>query len=417
MDTGEVRLHKIGLRQVKAELKDIPGCIEKQLAPLEKSIRPGMRVGVAAGSRGIGNIALIVRVAVDCLRQYGAMPFIFPAMGSHGGATSEGQREVLASYGICEESMGVPVLSSMEVVRIGSTEGQPDLPVYMDKNAWESDGVLVINRVKPHTDFHGDHESGIVKMLTIGLGKDTQAVAAHGYGVDGLRDSIPRIAGKVIESGKILGALAILEDGYDNTSDIVFAGTHDEFFRIDRELLKRSRAIMARLPFDRVDVLVVDCMGKNYSGTGLDTNVIGRMGIRGQRDALPECARIVTLDLSDESHGNATGVGLSDIVSRRLERKINWDDTNTNIITSGFLERGFLPLVCETDREAVSLALATCGGKTPGSIRFIRIRNTLDLKEIWLSPALLNELPEDLFSGVLASGRLEFDENGCISDF
>jgi len=418
MELSELRLSKIHLSQLECPLEDLPGHIEKQLSRLEKSIRTGMRVGVAVGSRGINNIALIAKTAVDCLKRYGADPFIFPAMGSHGGATAEGQRAVLASYGVDAERMGVPVLSNMDVVPIGSTGGHPDIPAFMDINAWQSDGVLVINRVKPHTDFHGPHESGIVKMLTVGLGKDRQAVLVHQYGVTGLRDEIPRVSRKVIESGKILGALAILEDGYDNTSDIVLAVGSEEIFEVDRQLLTRSRASMARLPFGRIDVLVVDCMGKNFSGTGLDPNVIGRFCLRGQPDTEPDCGRIVTLDLSDESHGNAIGIGLSDVVTRRLTEKIDWQATNMNVVTSGFLERGFLPMVCDTDRQSVEIALKTCGVHTPDTIRFARIKNTLELNELWLSPALVTEIPEGLNLGETAPTQpLSFDEKGRIAAF
>lgn len=409
----ELKLARVALTQTCAPLRDVEQSTRTSLAPLRGSIRPGMRVAVAVGSRGISNLALIVRTAVDFLRAQGAEPFIIPAMGSHGGGTAAGQEAVLAGYGITEQTAHAPVRATMEVVSLGFTEGTPRIPVFMDRFAFESDGVLVINRVKPHTDFHGEHESGIVKMLTIGLGKHRQALQMHSYGADGLRDYIPRVSRVVIESGKLLGALGILEDGCDNTSRVAFARP-EEIFALDSELLAQARRSIARLPFDDLDLLIVDCMGKDYSGTGLDTNVIGRMRIRGSEDTVPHCRRVVTLDLSPASHGNALGVGLADVVTRRLVDKIDWRVTQENVVTSGFLERGFLPIVCETDQAAVGVGLRGLGRPVdPESVRAVRIRNTLALGEAWVSPALLRELPDVQAE----ASALTFDSAGNICMF
>ncbi len=388
----ELEMAKIRVRHHLECLEDIPARMKEILRPCRTQLRPGMRVAVCAGSRGISNYAVIVRCVVQAVKEAGAVPFIIPAMGSHGGATAEGQARVLADYGITEETMSAPVISSMEVVRIGELDAEPRIPVYMDAHAFAADGVIVVNRVKLHTDFHGDHESGIVKMLTIGLGKHAQAIAVHRYGADGLRDYIPEISRKVIRSGKILGGVAILEDGYDHTADLVYAPA-EKMFETDHALLERSRRMCARLPFEEADLLIVDTIGKNYSGTGMDTNVIGRIMIPGQEDRGPRCRRIVALRLSAESHGNALGVGLADVIARKLEEQIDWQATNENVITSGFLARGNRPVVGETDRRAIEIALMCCGRPIGAeTARVARIPDTLHLGEICVSRRLMQDL-------------------------
>lgn len=413
----DIELVKIRLPQREERLEDIPGKLKKEYEKAAPWIHEGMRVAIAAGSRGITNIDLIVRETVQWLKSHGADPFIVPAMGSHGGATAEGQRQVLESYGITEEKVGAPVVSSMEVVSLGKTKTNPYIPVWMDKNAYNADGILLINRVKAHTDFHGRHESGIVKMLTIGLGKQAQALAVHAYGADGLKNYIPDISKKVLESGKIIGALGIIEDGYDNTADLVFARP-EEIFQTDEELLKRSKNLMARLPFEKIDVLIVDEMGKNISGTGLDTNVIGRLRIKGQEDGKPECGKIAVFRLTEESHGNALGIGLADVVTKQIAEGIDWTATYQNVITSGFLERGFLPIQAETDKNAAAIAVRTCGAQCVETIKMARIKNTLELDEIYVSRALWKEIEN--MPGAMPLGEwkaMEFSECGRAGAF
>lgn len=417
MKWSEARLCKARLHHVSQPLADIPAKVREVCGEAFAGLS-GKRIAIAVGSRGITGIDGIVRALVEALREAGAEPFIVPAMGSHGGATAEGQARVLHDYGIHQEAIGAPVLSSMEVVSLGTTGGEPDIPVWLDRQAASADAILAVNRVKAHTDFHGPHESGIVKMLTIGLGKHAQALAVHRYGADGLRDHIPRVAKKVLASGKILGALAILEDGYDQTSDLAFA-SGDAIFSLDQRFLARSMRMMARLPFAGVDALIVDEMGKNYSGTGMDTNVIGRLCIRGQADGAPACRRIAVLDLSPESHGNALGVGLADVTTRRLADKINWQFTYENVVTSGFLERGFLPVVAKDDREAVSIAVRTSGEHTPQAVRIARIRNTLHLDELYLTPALVQALKDSgaRYELLTDYAPIAFDSGGTIAPF
>ena len=414
----QLEMAKIRVACRREALPDIPARMAEIMEEAKRQLRPGMRVAICAGSRGISNYALVVKCVVQAVKEAGAEPFIIPAMGSHGGATAEGQARVLADYGITEETMGAPVVSSMEVVRLGELDGEPRIPVYMDAQAYGADGVIVVNRVKLHTDFHGDHESGIVKMLTIGLGKHAQALAVHRYGANGLRDYIPKISRKVIESGKILGGVAILEDGADQTADLVYAPA-DRMFEVDHALLERSRALVAKLPFQETDVLIVDQIGKNYSGTGMDTNVIGRIMIPGQVDLGPQCRRIVALDISDESHGNALGVGLADVISKRLDDKIEWKSTYENVITSGFLARGNRPIVGDTEKRALEIALMCCGQPiTAETARVARIPNTLHIGTLYVSRRLMEEIKDDPAVEQISDFEpIQFDENGSLAPF
>ena len=414
MELNSIVFTKVRIPLENRRLDDIPAAVSASFAVIEDRVRPGMRIAITCGSRGISNIALIIKSLVSSVKAKGAEPFIVPAMGSHGGATAKGQAEVLRGYGVYEEAVGAPIVSSMEVVKLGTTKEPPHLPVYMDKNAYESDGVIVVNRVKAHTDFHGPHESGIVKMLTIGLGKHAQALAVHSYGVTGLRDYIPYVSQAVIDSGKIIGGLAILEDGLDNTADIEIAPA-EGIFELDSRFLARSKALMAQLPFSELDVLVVDEMGKDYSGTGMDPNVIGRVSIDGQEDGKPHCRSICVLGLSEASHGNALGVGLADVATKRLADSIDWPATRANVVTSGFLKRGAMPVTMETDRKAIELSLKTCGTGDIPDPRIVRIKNTLQLQEIYVSPALLGELPPG--SEIIKETTFEFDEEGNIAPF
>ncbi|GHU67896.1 hypothetical protein FACS1894184_08640 [Clostridia bacterium] len=412
MNPSEIKLYKVKVPLVRSELTDIEGETARQLERLRGRISPGMSIAVAVGSRGISNIARITRAAVAQLKAFGAEPFVVPSMGSHGGATADGQRETLASYGVTEDAVGAPVRSSMSVVSLGTIEHPKHLPVYMDANAAGADGVLVINRVKPHTDFHGAHESGIVKMLVIGLGKHAQALAVHQYGVYGLRELIQPAAERVIQSGKILGALAIVEDGFDHTSEITFAAAH-EIVKVDGEMLAKARSNMARLPLDELDLLLVDEMGKNVSGTGMDTNVIGRLRIEGETDTGTHCRNIAVFSLTPESHGNSLGIGLADFVPRRLAGQVDWRATQENVITSGFLQRGFLPIVGDNDYETIGFALRRCSGQ-PDGLRVARIKNTLHLSAIYVSHALLDAAKWEEVSGTAET--LQFDDVGQMRE-
>ncbi|MCR8632291.1 nickel-dependent lactate racemase [Paenibacillus radicis (ex Xue et al. 2023)] len=406
----QVRQHFTG-----PTVEDIEEEVWKQLSliGLESKVIPGARIALTAGSRGIANIAKIIKATVAKLKSLGADPFIIPAMGSHGGATAEGQVKVLASLGVTEEYCGAPILSSMEVVQIGETER--GIPVYVDRHASEGDGIILIGRVKVHTDFKSPIgiESGIMKMSAIGLGKHKQALAIHNYGVEGIRDFMPEVARVVLQKANILCGLAIVENAYEHTAMIEAIPT-DQIEEREREILKFSASLMPKLPVDRLDVLHVDEIGKNFSGTGMDTNIIGRMRILGvEEPASPAIKYVIAGDLSEECGGNALGIGLADLTTRRLFEKIDYVKTNENVITSTFLQRAMIPIILENDREAMSTALRCSWGVNPEQARVMRISSTLHLEHLYVSEALLPEI--EALGHVEIVGELEemqFDADG-----
>ena len=386
----DYRLFKIKQRFQSNHLPDPRAAVRSELVKLDKRIRPGARIAVGVGSRGLDNLTLVVRELCDDIKRRGAHPFVVPAMGSHGGATADGQREVLRLYGVAEETVGAPVVASMDVVEL--PRGSLPHKIFMDRQAWESDGVILVNRIKPHSDFHGRYESGLMKMAVIGLGKLEGALAIHDYGVEGLRDMIGPGARQVIASGKIIAGIALVENALHKTM-IVKAVMADELAEEEPRLLECARSSMPALPVDAIDVLVIDRMGKNISGVGIDPNITGRIYVRGEPDqATPVIKNIVVSDLTDESHGNAIGIGLADVITRRLYNKIDRGETYRNVVTSSFLERAKIPIVAETDREAFDIAVRGCGHIPAGRERFMRIRDTLHLEEMYVSRAIADEL-------------------------
>ena len=379
--------------------------VRAQIRASGVAIPSGAHIAIAVGSRGIANIAAIVRITVDAVKEAGSVPFIVPAMGSHGGATAEGQQQVLASYGISEASVGAPVRASMDVVELPQ-DGLPNR-VYMDRLAYEADATIVVNRVKVHTDYHGPIESGLVKMCVIGLGKHKGALEIHRHGTRGLKELIVPSARRVLKHGRILLGLAIAENACDEIA-IIKALKPDEFEREEEQLLRWAKAHMPSLPVRQLDVLIVDEFGKDISGTGLDPNIIGRTKIRTQPD--PECpdiTSILLLDLTDASHGNAIGMGLADVITRRVFDKIDFAATYENVITSSFLERGFLPIVADDERAGLEYALRHCGSADPDNPRIMRIRNTLKLESLWVSAAVFDEIQElDYIEGPLGQSTL-----------
>jgi hypothetical protein len=357
--------------------------ISRELLKLRPLIKPGANIAIAIGSRGIRNLALVVKEVAEFIKESNAHPFIIPAMGSHGDATAAGQEGILAGYGISEKTVGAPVRSSMDVVEL--PRGDSPNPVFMDKNAFESDGVILINRIKPHTDYHGKYESGLVKMAVIGLGKEKQALAIHRFGVFGLSVLIPSTAKHIFSTGKILGGIALVENAYDETMLVSALKTND-FFDLEPGLLNIARKNMPSLPINDIDVLLIDQMGKDISGVGIDTNIIGRIRILGQKEPdKPSIKAIVLSDLTDASHGNAIGVGLSDVITKKLYDKIDFSSTYTNAITSSFLERAKIPIVAANDKEAFEIALRSCGYFKEGEEKIIRIKDTLHLDELYVS--------------------------------
>jgi hypothetical protein len=372
-------------------LADIPGETRRawETSSVGRHIRRGSRVAVAVGSRGIANIAAITRATLDYFRDLGAQPFIVAAMGSHGGGTSEGQRQLLGEYGISEKALGVPVKTDMTANVIGANSWNE--PVFWDANALEADAVVTISRIKAHTDFRGLYESGVVKMLVIGLGKRDGAATHHRYGFRGLRDMLPESAKVILEKTPFVSGLAVLENAHEQTALLKVldrARVLDE----EPELLEHAKAIMGRLPFDQLDLLVIGEVGKNYSGSGIDPNVVGRLFIEGEPDFdKPKITRICALDLSPESHGNGTGCGLADLTTDRLLAAIDPIPFRMNNLTACFLLRSKLPFSFPTDRECITSGLETCWQPKWDKIRMAIIPNTLEVADLWISPALLEE--------------------------
>ncbi len=396
---------------------DVRAAVQREFSRMMASvkIRPGARVGVTVGSRGIHDIARIARSLVDNLKDAGAAPFIFPAMGSHGGATAEGQAAVLRHYGVTEESMGCPVISSLETVSLGqSPEG---IPVYLDKHAAGADHVVVLNRVKPHTEFKGRTESGLAKMLLIGMGKCEGARIYHrafaDSGFDRIVESVMPI---VLEKARVLFGLAIVENAYDETAQLK-ALLPPEMLDQERLLLLKAKALAPALPFDDIDVLVVDQMGKNISGAGLDTNVIGRFyNLVAHEPPRPRIKRIYVRDITPESMGNATGIGLADFVHRRIVDKADAAATRANCLTASNPEKARIPIACDSDLEALKYCFETIGLTPPEKARVIRIQNTLRLDVLQISSALMERGSERQGLTVVANPEvMQFDASGALT--
>jgi hypothetical protein len=373
-------------------LADVAGTVRRLIleSRLRARVPAGGTVAVGVGSRGIAAIPQVARAAVDALQQMGLRPFIVAAMGSHGGATAAGQRALLAGYGITPETMGVAVRTEMDTVVLGTSP--VGLPIHFDKNAHGADAIVLLNRVKPHTDFHSAHESGVVKMLVIGLGKREGASQVHKLGQRGLKEVLPAVGRILVEKTRFALGLAILENAADVPAEIV-ALEPETIFEDEPVLLDRARGLMGRLPFDQIDVLVVGELGKNYSGAGLDPNVIGRLMIETQPDLdRPVVTRLVVLDASDESHGNIVGVGFADLTTERLVAKLDPEPFRINTLTSCCLERSRIPITLATDRAVFEAALETCWRIDPGEARLVVIPNTLELGTLWVAPALEDEV-------------------------
>ena len=371
---------------------DIAGTVRQLIrsSRIGERVRPGGVIAVGVGSRGITSIPIVARATVDALKELGFRPFIVAAMGSHGGATAAGQRELLAGYGITPAAMGVEVRTAMDVVEVGTNH--VGLPIYFDRNAHEADGIVLLNRVKPHTDFTGTYESGVLKMLTIGLGKREGATQVHKLGMRGLREVLPAVMRFLVAHTRFALGLAILENVEDMPAEIV-ALEPETILDDEPRLLARARHLMGRLPFDQIDVLVVGELGKNYSGAGMDPNVIGRLMVETMADhPRPVVTRLVVLDASEETHGNIVGVGFADLTTERLVAKLDPEPFRINILTSCCLERGRIPITLADDREVLTAALATCWRIDPLEARLVVIPNTLELSTLWVSPALRAEV-------------------------
>ncbi|MFB4165092.1 DUF2088 domain-containing protein [Alteribacillus sp. JSM 102045] len=363
--------------------------VESQLK--QNHLPAGGEIAITAGSRGIYNIDGILKDTLDAVRSFGYTPFLVPAMGSHGGATAEGQLEVLQHLGITDKTMGAEVRSSMDVELIGYTEN--GVPAYMDKHAFHADGIIVVNRIKAHTAFRGNVESGLSKMVTIGLGKIRGATFVHSHGALKMEENITDVCKTCLEKGPAIMGLAIVENAYDKTA-VIKGVERERWFEKEAELLEQSKSMMPQLPLDKIDVLVIEEMGKNYSGTGMDPNIIGRWRIDGVPEpSSPAVNRIAVLNLSEESFGNAQGVGLADFITQRLADQIDRHVTYTNALTSTYLRRAMLPFIYDTEKEAIETACNSLGPDVDmDQIIFLQIPNTLHLEKMYVSKQALHEM-------------------------
>jgi hypothetical protein len=399
---------------------DISSAVREELDRLGAldGIHRGDEIAITAGSRGIASVPQVLRTVVTAVRERGGEPFIFPAMGSHGGGTAKGQESLLAGLGITEETIDAPIKATMEVVRIGEIE--EGLPVYLDAIATQAAGIIVVNRVKKHTNYDGPIESGLCKMAVIGMGKHKQASTVHQYGNYGLRHYIPKIAGVTFSRANVLAGLAIIENAWGGMADLVGLRA-DEIVEREPGLLVRAKELCAKIPFHDIDIALVERMGKDISGTGMDCYVIGRKRIIGEPEwpEAPQISSLVVLDLTDASHGNGIGVGLADFTTKRLVNKLDWKAIRANVMTSGNVERAKLPITYANARAAVEAA-AFRERRTPlDELRMVCFRDTLQLRHLLVSPALVRQAetrPE--LDVVEQSLPLNFDEKGSwVSPF
>ena len=410
------RMCRLKQRLEGPTLADIPAAVRESIRRLglQERVKPRETVAITSGSRGIANIDRITRAVVDEVKSLGLTPFIVPAMGSHGGATADGQASVLEHYGITVSSMGCPIKSSLDVVEIGHTKGTT---VFCDKHAWEADYIVVVGRVSAHPDFSGDIESGLFKMMAIGLGKQHGAENYHRAGQEySYAEIFPLVGKTVLESGHVLFGLGIVENGYGETARVQ-ALLPSDFGPGEKALLKEAKAWMPRLPFEKIDLLILDEMGKNINGAGMDPHVIGRPTIQ-KPAGKPHIRHLFVRDLTPESEGNAIGIGFADMTTWRLVRKIDYAAMYVNGITSSDTHDSKVPMAFDTDHEAIRTALRMNGLTPPERARVVRIKNTLLLTEMDASDALLAEVRDhDCVTQATAPAPFSFDAVGNLLPF
>ncbi|MFB5660358.1 lactate racemase domain-containing protein [Alteribacillus sp. HJP-4] len=383
------RMQKVRQSFARERVSDIAGVLQNALnqEKIIGTINTGDRVAIAVGSRGIANLPQLISEVITAVKERGAEPFIVPAMGSHGGATEAGQAEVLAELGVTEAVTGVPVVSNMDVVQLGVTES--GFPVYIDKEAYHADAVIITGRIKPHTSFRAKFESGLAKMIAVGLGKQKGAEMIHEAGVDNIAERVEEAAKMLLDKSNIVFSVGVLENAYEETAEIaVLPG--DKIMKEEPVLLEKAKQLMPSILFSPFDVLIVDEMGKNISGNGMDPNII-RRNYSGSVKHEPLVQRIAILDLTKESHGNANGMTNADICSRRFFDKIQFAATYPNPLTNKIAQGVKIPMVMENDSLAIKAAMKTCFDVDYSRMRIIRIKNTLELEYIYISEAMLDE--------------------------
>jgi hypothetical protein len=394
-------------------IEQIPAIVRREVlkANSRRMIRTGQRVAITVGSRGVANIALLIKSIVDTCKELGALPFIVPAMGSHGGAIAENQTEIIRRLGVTEEYCGCPIVSSMETVKIGVNDWGGD--VCIDKNAAAADAIIVAARVKLHTGFRGPYESGLMKMMTIGLGKQHGAEICHSYGFQHFAELIPMIGRCILRNAPVAMGIAFIDNAYQQTYKIVGL-TPEGIIKEEPVLLEEAKKMMARIYLDSCDMLVVDKIGKNYAGDGMDPNITGTWATPYASGGL-KCKNIALLDISDESHGNASGMGAGHAISRRFYEKIDVAATYPNCITATALNVARIPLIMDNDKEAIQVCIKASSDIGPEGVRLIRIANTLELDRIRISAALLQEAEKIPQLKVIGGPEpRSFDANGNL---
>jgi uncharacterized protein (DUF362 family) len=364
-------------------LNDVTGEVKRQLEALNPPIKAGDRIALTAGSRGIDHYADVTRCVAEYVKSRGGKPFIVPSMGSHGGATAAGQIEVLKGYGITEETVGAPIVSSMETVRIGETDR--GLGVFIDKHAFEADGIILINRVKPHTSFRGKFESGLLKMLAIGLAKQHGAEATHFLRYENMAENIIAVGTIAIAKLNILAGVCTIENGYNHVAE-VHVVNKGEILTKEPAFLESAWRRMPRIALDEIDVLVVGEIGKETSGTGMDTNIVGRFHTTAASGG-PKSIKVGVLNVTDKSEGNANGMGLADFMPRRMYDRVDWDSTYVNTLTSTEPASSRMPMVLDDDKKVFQAGVKLCGQVNPADIRLVVIKSTKALDEVWMSRA------------------------------
>lgn len=412
------RMVRVRQQFPRPKVDNIPANVRDALAKLhlEKTIKSGQTVALTAGSRGIANIPILLKNTAQFLKDLGAKPFLVPAMGSHGGGIAEGQREVLESYGITEAFVGVPIRASMEVVSLGSTpEG---FPVVLDKIASQADHIGVVARIKPHTSYHGAIESGWMKMMMIGLGKHAGAAEYHRILLEQPYDLVVRSVGRTIRAkAPIAFGLGTVENAFDETA-FIDAALPKDFEPVEEKMLVKAKEWLARLPFHEADLLIIDEIGKEISGSGMDTNIVGRK--RAFKTAPPENQPVMRFifirGLSEHTHGNAAGLGFADFTTTRLVRSMNYQATVINCLTSGYPEGANLPVHLDSDKQVVDAALAIIGTRLPEKARVMHIRNTMHVEEVEVSEACLQELEKKTnFTIIGGPSEMKFDGDGNLA--
>jgi hypothetical protein len=407
------RLVKVHQKFYAPQVTDVPGTLRQELAKpgIIDRIKPGMSIAIAVGSRGVAEIPVLTKIVVEEIKLRGGHPFVVPGMGSHGGATAEGQRMVLENLGVTEATVGCPIKSSMEVVEVGKLPN--GLAVLIDKNAYEADGIVVINRVKSHTAYRGPCESGMAKMITIGLGKQKGADSCHAYSFKYMAEHVVEMAKIKIERTNILFGVGTIENAYDKIAKIVTAPA-EKLIEVDQQMLVEAKERMPSILFDPMDVLVVTRIGKDCSGDGMDPNITGRYPTP-YASGGPEVSKLVVLDLTEATHGNANGMGAGDFITKKLFNQIDYESTYANALTSTICQPILIPMILDDDRAAIKAAVKTCNSRDISKARVVVIKDTMHLGEIYISESLLPEAVANPNIEVMGEPEaMKFDEAGNL---